>query len=496
VIAHKNVRANLSNIKQPYYEDTPGTPIGLPRLTFSDEMALNLGSGEVRALYFGRGHTSGDAVIHFPRERVIHTGDLFLNFPARPRADGSARPPGAGIYVDSAQGGSFLEWTRTLERTLALDFDTVIPGHGPVAKKADLARFAADITTMRTRLIDLLRKGASRAEFLKVLEDDYGWRSTGCPPSPPTGGCLQYQQIDSLIAELRTAAAAQAAPAATPARRQVSITIDDLPRGGDSRDRSLEGVLTMTRRLLTPFRDERIPVIGFVNQGRQADFDLAGLRRVLDTWLEYGADLGNHSHSHLNINRVPLQDYVDDIVKGEPVLKQALQARGRPLTYFRHPFLFTGPTPEIKQGMQAFLDGRGYKVAPVTLDNNDYQWAALYTRPEYRERVRQEYVPYMESVVAFFEERSVEVTGREFPQVLLIHANELNADLMPDLLAMFRRRGYTFVTLDQALADPAYRQEDAYVGRNGFSWIHRWSRTKGMPPRGEPEAALWVREAS
>ena len=94
VIAHKNVRANLLDIKQPYFEDTPGTPIGLPRLTFSDEMTLNLGASEVRALYFGRGHTRGDAIIHFPRERVIHTGDLFLNFPARPRPDGSPRPPG------------------------------------------------------------------------------------------------------------------------------------------------------------------------------------------------------------------------------------------------------------------------------------------------------------------------------------------------------------------------------------------------------------------
>ena len=495
VIAHKNVRANLLNIKQPYFEDTPGTPIGLPRVTFSDEMTLNLGSGEVRAHYFGRGHTRGDAVIHFPRERVIHTGDLFLNFPARPRPDGSQRPPGAPVYVDSAQGGSFIEWSRTLERTLALDFDTVIPGHGPLATRADLARFASDLAAMRTRLTELLRKGVSRADFLKVLEDDYGWRSSGCPPSPPTGGCLQYQQIDSVIAELR-GGSAQATAAPAPANRQVAITIDDLPRGGDSRDRSLAGVLDMTRRLLTPFRDQKVPVIGFVNQGRQVDFDQKGLRQVLDQWLDYGADLGNHSRSHLNVNRVPLAEYLDDIVQGEPVVREALMARGRRLSYYRHPFLFTGPTAEIKQEMQAFLDSHGYRVAPVTLDNADYQYAALYTRPEYRERVRHEYLPYMESVVAFFEERSVEVMGREFPQVLLIHANELNADLMPDLLAMFRRRGYTFVTLDQALADPAYRQEDGYVGRNGFSWIHRWSRTRGLPPRGEPEAAQWVREAN
>ena len=80
----------------------------------------------------------------------------------------------------------------------------------------------------------------------------------------------------------------------------------------------------------------------------------------------------------------------------------------------------------------------------------------------------------------FFEDASVEVAGREFPQVLLIHDNALNADLMPDLLEMFRRRGYGFVSLEAALADDAYRLPEGYVGRGGFSWIDRWSMTKGM----------------
>jgi glyoxylase-like metal-dependent hydrolase (beta-lactamase superfamily II) len=104
--------------------------------------------------------------------------------------------------VDYAQGGSFFEWSQTLERALALDFDTVIPGHGPVAARSDLVAFNADLIAMRTRLAGLVRSGTSRAEFLRVLEADYGWRSTGCPPSPPTAGCLQYQQVDALIAEL------------------------------------------------------------------------------------------------------------------------------------------------------------------------------------------------------------------------------------------------------------------------------------------------------
>ena len=291
------------------------------------------------------------------------------------------------------------------------------------------------------------------------------------------------------------AAAALAAPPQTTAPRRVAITFDDLPRGFDGGGRTLPEIVGMTERLLAPFRERKIPLAGFVtaNNGRQLGD--SGLRRVLDLWLDAGAELGNHTRSHLNINDVPFDDYASDIVAGEPPIRAALDARGRTLRYYRHPFLYTGPTPEIKARLQAFLDARRYVVAPVTIDNSDYMFAALYTQAKYREQVRREYVPYMESVVAFFETRAVEVAGRECPQVLLLHANQLNADLMPDLLAMLERRGYRFVSLDDALADDAYRLRDDYAGRGGFSWIHRWSRTLGLPPRGEPDPPAWVLKA-
>jgi len=279
------------------------------------------------------------------------------------------------------------------------------------------------------------------------------------------------------------------------AGREVAITIDDLPRGGGDRGpRDLASVRAMTVQLLAPFREQKIPVIGFVNEGN-ASFGPKGLREILDLWLDAGAELGNHGYGHLNINQVPLAQYTRDIVKGEPVLREALGARGKTLTFYRHPFLFTGPTPEIKEGMQRFLDQHHYRVAPVTLDNNDWEFAKIYLNPEYKERVRREYVPYMESVVEFFERRSVEVVGREIPQVLLIHASQMNADLMPELLAMFRRRGYAFVSLEHALADEAYRLPDTQVFRNGISWIHRWGMSKSMPLKMEPDSPAWVREA-
>jgi glyoxylase-like metal-dependent hydrolase (beta-lactamase superfamily II) len=202
VIAHRNVRANLSDIQEPYYQDTPGLPIGLPNMTFADEFAVHLGGKAVRAFWFGRGHTSGDVIVWFPDVGVIHTGDLFLGRREPESEQAPSRPPGANIYVDYAQGGSFLDWTETLDRTLEIDFDTVIPGHGPVSTKNDVARFRADVEAMRERIATLIDMGANKEQVLAVFESDYGWRSTGCPPSPPTPGCLQFQQMDALITEL------------------------------------------------------------------------------------------------------------------------------------------------------------------------------------------------------------------------------------------------------------------------------------------------------
>jgi len=205
VIAHRNARANLVAKRPPFFEETPGTPIGLPRLTFTDEASVVLGGKEVRAIYFGRGHTNGDVIVYFPELGTIHTGDLFLaqRGGARQGAPAATRPVSVSMFVDYSQGGSFRDWTTTLDRVLKMEFDTVIPGHGPVSTRADLVKYRADLETMRDRISGLITKGTSRDELVKILEADYGWRATGCQPSPPRAGCLQYQQVDALIAEFR-----------------------------------------------------------------------------------------------------------------------------------------------------------------------------------------------------------------------------------------------------------------------------------------------------
>lgn len=271
--------------------------------------------------------------------------------------------------------------------------------------------------------------------------------------------------------------------------RQIVITIDDLPRGGDnSAANDLASIRAMTTKLLQPLKGTK--AIGFVNPGRENAVKMgdAGLQEILKMWLDHGLDLGNHSHTHQNINQVSLEDYTADILKAEPALTKARGARS---IYYRHPFLFTGKDEPTKTALASFLNKHNYLVAPVTIDNSDWLFAAVYADAQKRDpakaqQIQQTYLRYMETMFAFFEQRGKEVVGQDFPQILLLHANQLNADSMPALLAMMRKRGYEFVSLEQALRHPAYKLKDGYTGLWGISWIHRWAAARGLPTTGEP----------
>ena len=140
ILIHKNARANMVAGKQP----------GLPQMTYADEAQVFIGGKEVSAHHLGRGHTNGDAVILFPSERVLHTGDLFVN--------------GSAPFIDYSAKGSIVEWDKTLDRVLQLDFDIVIPGHGPVAKKADLMKWRSSIAELKSRAKKACAGGTAGAD--------------------------------------------------------------------------------------------------------------------------------------------------------------------------------------------------------------------------------------------------------------------------------------------------------------------------------------------
>jgi peptidoglycan-N-acetylglucosamine deacetylase len=289
---------------------------------------------------------------------------------------------------------------------------------------------------------------------------------------------------------LTTITCAQATSPNGNLRREIAITFDDLP--ATYGDNDLERQTYVTRQLLMRIKSNNVPAIGFVNESKlHGRGDLNARISLLRMWLDAGLELGNHTFSHVSIDRVPLAAYEEDVIRGETVIKKLLSEKGMKLRYFRHTQLQTGPTLEYKLGLEKFLAARGYTVAPVTIDNNDFIFAALYGDAKVRgdkatmKRVADAYVPYMEKLFDFFEKLSVDTIGYEVKQTLLLHANDLNAAHFDDLVRMMKRRGYVFISLEDTLKDKAYLLADAQVAK-GLSWIHRWRLAKGMSLRMEP----------
>lgn len=266
--------------------------------------------------------------------------------------------------------------------------------------------------------------------------------------------------------------------------RKIAVTIDDLPVVSTRSD--LKNRQTITKKLLEHIRNARIPAIGFVNEnklynGDKRDEDQIGLLRM---WIDAGLELGNHTFSHRSLNQISLAEYQADLLHGETITKELLQTKGKKIRYFRHPYLQTGRTMDVKSQFAAFLRDRGYKIAPITFDNADYIFARAFDNAfdkkdaKLMKRVGDAYVPYMEAKLDYWERQSRKLFDREISQSMLIHANFINSDHLDDLAEMLRKRGYRFVSLEEALKDDAYRLPDTFLGAAGISWLHRWAMRK------------------
>ena len=304
-------------------------------------------------------------------------------------------------------------------------------------------------------------------------------------------------QLPVVAPESREAAALR------PPARAMAVTIDDLPTVSVLGENIVQAERT-TRDLLAAIRRADVTATGFVNEGKLHRDGAVDPRRValLQQWLDAGLGLGNHTFSHIDLHQTELKVFEQDVLEGERVTRRLLESKGEKPRYFRHPFLRTGRSLEVRDGLVSFLKAYGYEVAPVTIDNYDYIFAAAYDRAAAAKdavttgRITAAYLDYMESVVAYYEEQSTAILGREPAQTLLLHANALNAATFETLIARLRKRGYRFIALSAALKDPAYAMKDEYVGPGGITWLHRWALTQGMRGgifAGEPEVPAWIR---
>jgi peptidoglycan/xylan/chitin deacetylase (PgdA/CDA1 family) len=289
--------------------------------------------------------------------------------------------------------------------------------------------------------------------------------------------------------------------AQAPADRRIAITLDDGPVVGELKD--LERFQRITNGLIGTLQAEKVPVTMFVNE---AQLNVPGQRdaraAVLDQWLDAGYEIGNHTYSHQSANQVPFDRFAEDVIKGEVITRPLLERRGRTLTWFRFPFLHAGKDEAAHDQILALLESRGYRVAPITVDYADYAFAGPFARAlaagdtDLATRIRQAYVAQVELGFAHAEQGSVDVFGREIAQILLIHCNELNAVALGETIVKMRQRGYRFIALEEAMADPAYARRDTFTGPGG-SWLGRSAAALGKTITSTaPRVPEWVTSPS
>jgi peptidoglycan/xylan/chitin deacetylase (PgdA/CDA1 family) len=287
----------------------------------------------------------------------------------------------------------------------------------------------------------------------------------------------------SWIAAVVLAAALGGAARAEP----VAITFDDLPSLTYSTASDYQQATT--ERLIAGLKRQHIPAIGFVNEIKLETTDKAVRTALLARWLDAGFELGDHSYSHLHFAaQTPVTDYIGDVSRGDTVTRTLLAERRKPPPqWYRHPYLETGATADQRRVFEAWMAAHGYRTAPVSMENSDWQFALIYDDAVMRgdaaaqARIRQAYLDFTKAIVPWYRQAALDVLGRRPAFVFLLHATRLNADAIDDLAAILRAEGLTPVSLSDAVKDPAYAIPDTYVGENGIGWVTRWSLALGKP---------------
>lgn len=282
--------------------------------------------------------------------------------------------------------------------------------------------------------------------------------------------------------------------AAQAQQHTVALTFDDLPAAGTS---SGADARAFNFSILDSLDRHHAPAIGFVIERRVQE--LAG-EELLDEWVKRGYDLGNHSLSHLEMNNLTTGQVEQEVIGGEGAFVKALAKAGKKPRYFRFPENHTGDTREKHDTVAAFLAERGYRLAPCTIDNEDYRFNDAYLKMLANKdeasaaRLRAAYLAYTSTEIDYYAALHRQIFGREIPHVMLLHVNKLNAEMIDSVLAVFAQKQYRFVSLDSALADPAYSIPDQFVTREGWMWGYRWAKELGVRVNGsaETEPPDWI----
>jgi peptidoglycan-N-acetylglucosamine deacetylase len=243
--------------------------------------------------------------------------------------------------------------------------------------------------------------------------------------------------------------------------KQMAITFDDLPFGY-ARNLTIAEQREAVARVLATLDKHGVTATVFVI-GRSVRNEN---RDLVDAFVRAGHLVGSHSFSHPDLGVVSAENYILDIQKGEEAINPWLKG----VMYFRYPFLRQGNTVEKRDAVLSWMAARGIVVAPVTIDNNDFEYNQRLVDAKAEGRaidVREAYLDHMMQSAAYYDAKGRAKMGRAVKQILLLHMNYLNSLYLDDLLRRFRDDGWSFITFEEALKDEVYKLKYDYVGVRG-----------------------------
>jgi peptidoglycan/xylan/chitin deacetylase (PgdA/CDA1 family) len=273
-------------------------------------------------------------------------------------------------------------------------------------------------------------------------------------------------------------------------RLGMAITVDDLPVHGDLPANTTRAEIA--KKMIETFKAKGVPgVYGFVNANNIGANGDTEKDSVLKIWANSGFPLGNHTFSHIDLNTSSIQAFEDEIVANESVL-QGLMG-GRDWHWLRYPFLHEGDTLEKRHAIRKYLADHGYKVAQVTLDYGDYAWNNPYARcvakqdTQSIEWLKSSYLQAAKDDIELDRKLSAQLFGRDIKYVLLMHIGALDSVMLPDLLDLFTKMGFHFVSLKEAQKDPAYQSDPDAALKFGGTLLEQLTEAKHLqyPPHAD-----------
>jgi peptidoglycan-N-acetylglucosamine deacetylase len=263
--------------------------------------------------------------------------------------------------------------------------------------------------------------------------------------------------------------------------QQMAVTFDDLPVHGAMPSGMTR--LEITQSILATLRREKLPsVYGFINAKKVQD-DPSTLA-ALQAWRAAGQPLGNHTWAHLDLDKETPDEFASEVSRNEPLLK-TLMGKGD-WHWFRYPFLREGDTLEKRRAVRAWLFAHGYKIAQVNMDFEDYLWNEPYARCMDKhdeasiQKLHDSYLAVAEQYYGVFRRSSQMVYGRDVKYVLLMHVGAFDARMLPELLALYRGKGVSFISLQDAMSDPSYRDDPDIGDATGGAFLELMLEKKNL----------------